>query len=112
MTSRLPHPLVECTLGMDLFRFLAAISNPGIMALDADWTAERGSLGMPGHFLRELRATFAERADRPAIVYHGRSISYDELEARFTRCAAWLQGFGVEPGDRVAVCTPQKLPFL
>src|SRR5262245_42781815 len=72
----------------------------------------QGEPRMPGHFLRELRATFAARADRPAIVYHDQSISYGELEARFTRCAAWLQGVGVEPGDRVAICTPRKLPFL
>jgi malonyl-CoA/methylmalonyl-CoA synthetase len=67
---------------------------------------------MPGHFMQELRATFAERRDRPAIIYRDRSISYSELETRLSRCAGWLQGLGVEPGDRVAVCTPHKLPFL
>jgi malonyl-CoA/methylmalonyl-CoA synthetase len=67
---------------------------------------------MSGHFLDELRASFADNAGRPALIFQGYTYSYGELDARARRCAAWLQGQGVEPGDRVAVCTPEKLPFL
>lgn len=65
-----------------------------------------------GHFLDELRATFARRADRPALIYRERSHSYGELDRRARCCAAWLQGLGVEKGDRVVLATAEKLPFL
>jgi malonyl-CoA/methylmalonyl-CoA synthetase len=68
--------------------------------------------GSHGHFLDELRATVAERAGRPALIHRDRTYSYAELDRRARRCAAWLQGFGVERGDRVAVATPEKRPFL
>jgi malonyl-CoA/methylmalonyl-CoA synthetase len=64
------------------------------------------------HFLEELRATFAARAERPALVMRDHAYSYSELDRRARRCAAWLQGLGVEPGDRVALVTGEKLPFL
>ena len=65
-----------------------------------------------GHFLDELRATFAARADRPALLVRDRAYSYGELDRRARRCASWLQGLGVETGDRIALVTGEKLPFL
>ena len=70
------------------------------------------SAGRPGHFLDELRATFAARAGRAAISYQDRIITYGELEARAQRCAARMRKLGLEPGDRVAIVTSEKLPFL
>src|SRR3954447_26226318 len=67
---------------------------------------------MSGHFLDELRAVFADRADQPAVVYRDRSYPYAELDARARHAAAWLRGLGVAPGDRVLLCTAEKLPFL
>lgn len=67
---------------------------------------------MADHFLNVLRATFANRAKHAALVYRGRTISYGELDAGARRCAAWLRALGVAPGDRVALFTDQKLPFL
>src|SRR4051812_16391110 len=67
---------------------------------------------MAGHFLDELRATFADRGGRPALVYEGQTFTYGDLEARARRCAGWFRGLGVGPGDRVAIATPEKLPFL
>lgn len=64
------------------------------------------------HYLSELQATFAAQAARPALRYHGESISYADLETRIRRCAGWLQSLGVAPGDRVVLYTPDKLPFL
>jgi malonyl-CoA/methylmalonyl-CoA synthetase len=64
------------------------------------------------HFLDELRTTIAARAERPALVMRDQAYSYSELDRRARRCAAWLQGLGVEQGDRVALVTPEKLPFL
>jgi malonyl-CoA/methylmalonyl-CoA synthetase len=64
------------------------------------------------HFLDDLRTMWADRAGRPALVYRGRTYSYADLEGQVSRAAALLQGLGMGPGDRVAVWTPAKLPFL
>src|SRR5207244_1918909 len=67
---------------------------------------------MSGHFLDELRATFAERAGQPAVIYRDQSYTYRELDNRARNAAAWLHGLGVGPGDRVLLATAEKLPFL
>jgi acyl-CoA synthetase (AMP-forming)/AMP-acid ligase II len=66
----------------------------------------------PGHFLDELKATLSARAGRPAITYQERTLTYGELDARAHRCAARMRRLGLEPGDRVAILTADKLPFL
>src|SRR5438309_9124846 len=68
--------------------------------------------GRPGHFLEELRTTFAGEANRTAIRYQGESLTYGDLDTRARRCAGLLRELGVEPGDRVAIATAEKLPFL
>jgi malonyl-CoA/methylmalonyl-CoA synthetase len=65
-----------------------------------------------GCFLDALRASFAAHSSRPALIAHGLSHSYAELDRRAGRCASWLRGLGVEKGDRVALATAAKLPFL
>jgi len=67
---------------------------------------------MTAHFVDELRTVFADRAAYTALVHRDRSYSFAELDERARRAAAWLQGLGVEPGDRVVLCTAEKLPFL
>jgi malonyl-CoA/methylmalonyl-CoA synthetase len=67
---------------------------------------------MPKHFLNELRATFESRSDRLALVYRDQRFSYGQLDVEARRWAGRLQELGVEPGDRVALFTPEKLPFL
>jgi malonyl-CoA/methylmalonyl-CoA synthetase len=64
------------------------------------------------HFLHELLGTFADRAAHPALLYQGRPFTYADLERRARNGAAWLQGRGLEQGDRVALWTPARLPFL
>jgi malonyl-CoA/methylmalonyl-CoA synthetase len=64
------------------------------------------------HFLNELRATFAVKAGKAALVHRGRTLTYAELEERTRRGAALLQSHGLERGDRVAVWTQARLPFL
>src|SRR5262249_37487302 len=68
--------------------------------------------GGRGHFLHELRATVAERSGRPALVHNGLTYSYAEIDHRTRRCAGWLQGLGVERGDRVGGATGAKCSFL
>ncbi len=66
----------------------------------------------PGHFLNELRQTFARRANHAAVLYKDLTLTYGALELRARNCAALLRRLGVEPGDRVAIATPEKLSFL
>jgi malonyl-CoA/methylmalonyl-CoA synthetase len=75
--------------------------------------AARGtSSGESGHFLDELRATFATRASKTAIQWRDRSLTFGELD-RMARCwASSLQDAGVGPGDRVAITTREKTQFL
>jgi malonyl-CoA/methylmalonyl-CoA synthetase len=65
-----------------------------------------------GHFLDELRATFSTQANRVAIVYKDTILTFGDLDAKARRCAGQLRELGVEPGDRVAIATPQKPPLL
>ena len=67
---------------------------------------------MASHFLNDLRATFDKQAGRAALVYRGQTWTYAELDAAARRFAGWLQNAGVLAGDRVALFTPAKLPFL
>src|SRR4051812_39227433 len=71
-----------------------------------------GRGGVRGHLLDELRAACAGRGGRPALIYRDRPYTYDELDRRAGRCAAWLRGLGVGKGDRVVLATAEKLPFL
>jgi malonyl-CoA/methylmalonyl-CoA synthetase len=64
------------------------------------------------HFLNQLRAVVDARSAHPAIVHRHLTYTYGELDQRASRCAAWLQGLGVQSGDRVALFTADKLPFL
>src|SRR4051794_10329124 len=75
-------------------------------------SSEPDHASRPGHFLDDLRATFASRTGRPAIVHQGRTLTYGELETRARRCATRMRNLGLEPGDRVAIITADKLPFL
>jgi malonyl-CoA/methylmalonyl-CoA synthetase len=77
----------------------------------AEFSQESGAK-TDGHFLDELRETFAARAGRPAIVYKDAAWTYADLDAKARRCAARLRELGVAPGDRVAVATPEKLRFV
>jgi malonyl-CoA/methylmalonyl-CoA synthetase len=67
---------------------------------------------MQPHFLNELCAAFAARAQRPAIRHGDRVYAYAELERHAERAAALLQHAGMGSGDRVVVCTAAKLAFL
>ena len=53
-----------------------------------------------------LDASFARHAQLPAFKFMGRSYSYAEIDARSRALAAYLQGLGLERGDRVAVMLP------
>ena len=65
-----------------------------------------------GHFLDDMRATIATRANDEAVRFRDGSFTYGDLDLA-ARSWAWsLRESGVEPGDRVAIITPEKRSFL
>src|SRR5262245_43240287 len=63
-------------------------------------------------FLDELRTAFADRARHTALVWHGRSFAYGELEGLVRGAAALLQARGMGPGDRVVLWAADRFGFL
>src|SRR5690348_15206474 len=63
-------------------------------------------------FLDLLKGSFASRANFPALSYQAQTYSHGDLETRVRACAARFQALGVTPGDRVALVSGNKLPFL
>ena len=50
-----------------------------------------------------LFETASSAPDRAALTFHGRPVTYAELDSAVDRATAVLQSAGVEPGDRVAL---------
>ena len=50
-----------------------------------------------------LRHWARQRGDKAALIFHGRQISWTELDAASDRFAALLVQRGLQPGDRVVV---------
>lgn len=65
---------------------------------------------VPAFRLFEQHARLHPQAQ--AACFHDASITYAELEARSNRLAHLLQGRGVTPGARVAVCLPPSVDVL
>ena len=53
-----------------------------------------------------LQESFTRYRERPAYRYMGQSLSYGQVDALSLAFAAWLQGQGLERGDRVAIMLP------
>jgi malonyl-CoA/methylmalonyl-CoA synthetase len=68
--------------------------------------------GRQGHFLDELRAVFENRASEVALIYKDLRLTYEHLRAKANGCSEVFRKLGVVAGDRVAIATPEKLPFL
>src|SRR6058998_2633941 len=59
-----------------------------------------------------LRRAAKEYANRPAISFYGKSISYGELDQAADRFAAGLRKIGVRRGDRVSLVLPNTPHFI
>jgi long-chain acyl-CoA synthetase len=62
--------------------------------------------------LDDLADGVAERPGAPALLFKGRTISWEELDRRSDAFAAALAGLGVAKGDRVALLLPNCPQFL
>lgn len=63
---------------------------------------------VPDRVGRVLDRALADDPDREALVTRSRRVSYAELDRSADRAARVLVGFGVGPGDRVAVSLPNE----
>jgi amino acid adenylation domain-containing protein len=82
--------------------------------LVAGWNATEA--GYPAACVHDLFAAQAARTpEAPALVHHGQTLSYRELDGRANRLANYLRGLGVRPETRVGVClerTPEMIVAL
>lgn len=70
------------------------------------------TLESPFTTLPELLALNARhRADHPAVIQDGQRFSYAELDAQVNRAAAALQRDGLQPGDAIAICAANSIPY-
>src|SRR5262249_43956564 len=60
--------------------------------------------------LIELQAE--HRAEAMAVVYENQSLSYGELNRRANQLAHYLQGIGVGPETRVALCLERRIEMI
>ncbi|MFP2900826.1 condensation domain-containing protein, partial [Corallococcus sp. 4LFB] len=68
------------------------------------WSAATLPLGEPLRVHRRFEAVAAAFADRPALRFEGREVSYRELEARSNALARHLRAQGVGLETRVGIC--------
>jgi long-chain acyl-CoA synthetase len=61
------------------------------------------------HYVAE---TVQQRPDHPAILFKGRSVTYEALAGLSNACAAALVDMGIKPDDRVALLLPNCPQFL
>lgn len=59
-----------------------------------------------------LGAAARAYGDHPAVVDHGRTLSYRDLEQRVREVARGYLALGVEHGDRAAIWIPNRLEFI
>ncbi|MEZ5739585.1 MAG: long-chain-fatty-acid--CoA ligase [Burkholderiaceae bacterium] len=58
-----------------------------------------------------LEKAFKDHASRTAYVGMGKSTTYAELDSTSKIVAAWLQGRGLQPGDRIAIMMPNVVQY-
>ena len=59
-----------------------------------------------------LEASVRAHGGRPALIWDGDTLTYDQLDARACAMARQLDARGVVPGDRVAVAIPNRWSFV
>lgn len=60
----------------------------------------------------DLEAAVDRHAQRPAIVFEGRTLTYAQLDAAANRYAHWATGRGIKRGDTVALFMPNRLEYV
>ncbi len=66
--------------------------------------------GLKSHLVHTLHAS--RDADRPALIFEGRTTTWSGLVDRIRRVANHLLAWGIRPGDTVAIMLPNRPEFL
>ena len=67
-------------------------------------SVDEASIRFPDQTLPTLLAGQARRVpDRAALIFYGREVTFQELDAAVSRFAGWLRRRGILAGDRVAI---------
>ena len=72
------------------------------ITLDSPFTTLPALLGMHA----------AQRPGHPAVIQDGRQLSYAQLNTEVDRAAAALQRDGLQPGDAIAICAANAIPYV
>ncbi|HEX2135142.1 MAG TPA: AMP-binding protein [Microvirga sp.] len=75
---------------------------------DVPHTIDEGGLGT---LARKMSASVQEYAERPAVESFGKRMSYADLGRHAAAVASWLQGQGLQKGDRVAIMLPNVMAY-
>ena len=71
------------------------------------------TLESPFTTLPELLALHAiHRADHPAVIQDQRQLTYAQLDAEVNRAVAALQRDGLRPGESIAICAANSIPYV
>ncbi len=62
--------------------------------------------------LYQLPQRHRDLADHPALSYHGKKVTYSELNQHINAYAGLFQQLGVKPGERVAICSSNCPEFI
>jgi long-chain acyl-CoA synthetase len=65
---------------------------------------------VPLHHL--LEASAASYGDRPCAIFHGRAVTYSEMDEMTDRLAGGLAALGVKKGDPVGIFMPNSVQFV
>jgi fatty-acyl-CoA synthase len=60
----------------------------------------------------DLEAAVDSFAERAAVIFEGRSVTYGELDALANRYASWAKGRGIIRGETVALLMPNRIEYL
>lgn len=60
----------------------------------------------------ELHRRAPDRGQHIALIYQGKSYTYDEVDRQINNYTGYLQSLGVTPGERVALCAPNSPQFV
>ncbi len=63
-------------------------------------------------FVDPLERAVQVAAERPALIFNGKTLSHRELRSRSRRLASVLKGNGAKPGDRIAILAANSNHFI
>lgn len=71
-----------------------------------------GKGGSPVNIAHNLEQTAKFLPDKPAIIFEGQTMTYQELEEKVCQLASGLEKIGIQEGDRLALFMPNTPEFV